>query len=310
MHREGTKSHSKWNEIAAAFDLGSNTVRGLLARPRGDGKAQVIAEAQRMTALGRGLTETGLLDPRGIAATVDFIGATLSEWGEPKHVFAVATAAVREAVNAAELVEALGHVGVCLEVISGEEEGRLSYLGALATNPELAGHKPVVVDIGGRSTEVVRCDDGGLEAISCAVGARSICESIMVSDPPAAEEIVAAQDSVWEVMRETGAEEMLKTSAAVVAVGGTAQSAMLLCGTEQVSHGEVVTLLHRLCGVPLRRRREMMPFDPERASIICGGLVILEVVATQAASGSLHISTGGVREGLLLERMGVGRLVW
>lgn len=296
------------DERVAAFDLGSNTARGLLARIQADGAAEVLADAQRMTALGRGLSETHRLDADGLAATVSFVGATLAQWEHPKRVFAVATAAARDAENGRTLADTLfEHAGVRLEIISGDDEARLSFIGALAADPELAARHPVVVDVGGRSTEVVTREHGGYRALSCPIGARSVIERELRGDPPTSREMAGARGATWRALGR--AHEVLHSRGAVVVVGGTAQAvSLLLEGRRTVSHDDIAALEQRLCSASLAERRALMPFDPERAEIICGGLAILDCIAYQAPGRVLHISEGGVREGLLLERTGATRL--
>lgn len=305
VDRSGTSEHMR----VAVFDLGSNTARGLLARLLPNGTAQVLAHAQRMTALGRGLCDTGRLDPDGLGATVSFVCSTLAQWGRPQRVLAVATAAAREAANARELVDALRQrAGVSLEVIAGEDEAQLSYIGALAADPELAAHHPVVVDVGGRSTEVVAREGSAYRAVSCPLGARSVTEQKLGSDPPTRCEMIGARVTAAKALWR--ARHLLGSRGAIVAVGGTAQAVSLLCqGRRAVSHDEIAALQTRLCSVRLRERRAMMPFDPERAEIICGGIAIFEHIAYSAPGRVLHLSDGGVREGLLLERTGATRLV-
>ncbi len=295
-------------DLVAAFDLGSNTARGLLARLLPDGAALVLMAAQRMTALGRGLSDTNTLDEDGLASTVSFVARVLAEWRRPQRVFAVATAAARDARNGDELLARLHQeTGVRAQVISGDEEGRLSFRGALAMAPEFATRRPVVVDVGGRSTEMVSEHRDGLHATSLSVGARSLTEMCLLSDPPTRAEMARARQVARD--RLGTAPAVLRERPAVV-VGGSAQAVMLLSGgARRVSQRELERLGARLSRVPLDRRRAMMPFDPERAEIICGGLAILSALSQQADGNRLFLSEGGVREGLLLERTGATRLV-
>ncbi len=296
------------DHLVAAFDLGSNTARGLLACLLPDGSAQIVAEARRMTALGRGLSETGALDGNGLASTVGFVDRVLTEWHHPRCVFAVATAAARDAANGDELLARLHReTGVRAQVISGEEEGHLSFRGALAMAPQFATRNPAVVDVGGRSTETVVEQADSLHVASVAVGARSLTETCLPSDPPARAELAEARRVARERL---GPALRALRKRSVVAVGGTAQAVVLLNrGGRTVGVRDLERLAGRLCRMPLQRRWAMMPFDPERAEIICGGLAILSVLASAAAGNRLFLSDGGVREGLLLERTGATRLV-
>lgn len=296
-------------ERVAVFDLGSNTARGLLAHVRPDGVAEVLDEGYLMTSLGKGLSTTGRLYAEGLTATIVFVRAALTAWDEPDCVFAVATAAARDAVNAHELLFRLrAETGVCAEIIDGAEEGRLSFLGALAMAPQFAGSAPAVVDVGGRSTEVIRHQGAKLVSTSVPVGARSLTEGCLLSDPPTSAEIGEARRVVRDSL--SSALSPLEERPVIV-VGGSAQTAMLLAaGARVLALSELERLAGHLCSVALAQRRSLIPFDPARAEVICGGLVILEAIAAQAPARRVHISLGGVREGLLLERTGATRLVY
>lgn len=293
----------------AAFDLGSNTARGILAERCEDGPLKVIVTAQCMTALGRALSISGHLDPEGLALTARFLRHTLDEWQRPRQVFIVATAAARDARNGDVLLTTVRReAGVEAEIIGGEEEGRLSYLGALALTSEPGLRDPAVVDIGGRSTEVVIARGDGLRATSLPIGARSLTEMFLRSNPPTPEEMAgaerAASDILSTVVPTVGEHR-------AVAVGGTAQAAARLSGDGKVRTArEIEELLLRLSRVPLNMRSAMMPFDPERAEIICGGLITLHLIARVALRREVLISEGGVREGLLLDRTGATGLEW
>ncbi len=295
-------------ERVAAFDLGSNTARGILATPLSGGTLHVLRTAQCTTALGRDLSTTGRLDPEGLAATAWFVGRALDEWGRPERVFAAATAAAREATNRHELLAAIRReAGVDAEVISGEEEGRLSYVGVLALAPELQAPDPVVVDVGGRSTEVVAGAEGAPYTTSLPIGARSLTEMCLHSDPPTPEEAKDADRVASEVLSPTL--PVIRDHPAVAA-GGTAQAAMRLSrGRRVLGARSIQRLSDRLCRLDLSKRSAMMPFDPERAEIICGGLIILALFARGAPDRRLLLSEGGVREGLLLDRTGATALV-
>lgn len=295
--------------IIATFDIGSNTARGLLAEASGPGALRVLDADQRMTALGRGLSGANAFDPEALDDTVRFVADTLQRWERPGEVHAVATAAARTATNGPELIARLrDDAGVQVRIIDGEEEARLAWLGALSADPHLAAKRPAVVDIGGRSTEVVTEADGRLDAISRPPGARSLTESLVESSLP------------WELrhLQHLSTAEILlldstrKGSGAgsVVCIGGTAQSAARLLGKARITEQEIADLALDLVQLSPEERRERMAFDPERAEIIYGGLVILELFARVAPDRTIVISEGGVREGLLLDRTGAQRLEW
>ena len=292
-----------------AFDVGSNTVRGMAARMREDGALVVTGEDFRTTALGRGLTGSRRMERPGIEATADFVAGFLARYGPADEVWCVGTAASRDADNADELRRALAErAGVQLEVISPDTEAELSYLGAIAAACHPPGPHPAVADIGGRSTELVATEAGLVRSVSLPIGARSITELHLPSECPGAGEIAAARAAADRALQ-AGA-DIVAGAGTVIAVGGTACSAALLADcTWCMSRSQLTGMRERLCAMTARQRRAVMAFDPERAEIICGGLVILEALAAAAPGSELHISPGGVREGLLMRNTGATRLV-
>ena len=141
-----------------AIDIGTNSVRLLVADVDGSGRdatVQTLDRRMRITRLGQGVDGTGALAPDAIARTADVLReyrTALDEYGVTR-VRATATSAARDASNRDEFFAAAREVGIEPELLSGEEEAALSFLGATA---ELEAPAPyLVVDIGGGSTEFV-----------------------------------------------------------------------------------------------------------------------------------------------------------
>lgn len=144
----------------AVLDIGSNSIR--IVAYSGTGRVPVPVFSERVTCgLGRALADSGRMDPEAVGAALKALG----RWGalmramRPARVSAVATAAVREAANGAEFIvrarDALG--GIPVEVVSGEQEARLSALGVVSATPGATG---VVADFGGASLELARVSRG------------------------------------------------------------------------------------------------------------------------------------------------------
>jgi exopolyphosphatase/guanosine-5'-triphosphate,3'-diphosphate pyrophosphatase len=295
--------------LYAAFDVGSNTVRALAATLEGDGTLRVVHQAGSMTALGRGVSETRRLPAAAIAATARFAKRWLDRVGACRAVYAVATAAAREATNAEALCAALTRVGVPLEIVSGKEEARLSHRGALALADLPADVQPLIADLGGRSLELALSRRRRLELVSLPLGARALTEAYLPNEHPARAQIAAAREEIRSALR--AGEALLAEADAVVATGGTAFAAALLAGSRwRLSAWALQRLRRRLCALPLPQRRAALAFDPDRAEVICAGLLALEVLAEQSPQRRLVISPGGLREGLLLERTGARRIVF
>jgi exopolyphosphatase / guanosine-5'-triphosphate,3'-diphosphate pyrophosphatase len=293
----------------AAIDIGSNTVRGMAAEMLPDGRMVKFADSFAMTALGRGLAESHRMDGAAIKATAAFVREFMSKCEPLDAVRCVGTAAARDAENAGELAQALRNAaGVSFEVLSGWEEGELTFAGALSAIGDLAGEQPLVADIGGRSTEVAIAEPAGLRVVSLGMGARSVTEDYLLSEPPTVRELAAAGAEVRRLLG--AAVELLEAADVYVVAGGTACSAALLAGDRwALSQGEIGKLQADLSAKSLSDRRAALSFDPARAEVICGGLVILEELAARSPDRTIHISIGGLREGILMAESGATQIV-
>src|SRR5919109_4651681 len=176
----------------ASLDLGTNSTRLLVAKPA-DGKLDILDRRNTITRLGQGVGATGRLAPEAIERTL----AALRQYRESmdrhgvEQVRVAATSAARDAANRDELFDAVeALVGSRPELLSGDEEGRLSFRGATA---ELdPGRGPfLVVDIGGGSTEFIVGTTAVEGVMSVDVGCVRLTERYLEHDPPQPEELTA-----------------------------------------------------------------------------------------------------------------------
>ncbi len=167
----------------AAIDLGTNSVR-LLVADLVDGRPRTVVRRASVTRLGEGLEATGRFSPEARQRTAALVAEFVAEARQTgvETIALVGTSACREAADGAEFVDGLGREhAVNARVVSGEEEARLSFLGATL---DITGDV-VLLDIGGGSTELVRTGaDGALAAVSVAVGCVRGTERWFTSDPP------------------------------------------------------------------------------------------------------------------------------
>ena len=160
-----------------------------------------------------------------------------------------------------------------------------------------------MADSGGGSTEVAIDEPTGLRVISLGIGARSVTEDYLLSDPLTAPEVNTATGIVKRVLG--AAAELFAAADVYVAAGGTACSAALLAGDRwELSLGEIGELRARLGAMSLSDRRAALSFDPPRAEVICGGLLILEELVARSPQRVIYISIGGLREGMLMAETG------
>jgi exopolyphosphatase/guanosine-5'-triphosphate,3'-diphosphate pyrophosphatase len=285
--------------ILGCIDIGSNTTRLLVAEAV-DGRLRQL-EAQRVfTCIRKGLDGDGCIPPEKIAETARVVSdqaQTARELGAAEIV-AVATAAIRNAPNGADLARSVKEAaGLPLRVISGEEEARLSFLGATSTLAGAAAAPTAVVDVGGASTEIaVGIPGAGVEWWrSLPIGSAALAERHLKSDPPKAAEVAGVRREVSLAFDRIGAPAV----EAAVAVGGTATSLLCVVGAA-LDHGALELGLELLQSAPIAELAEQLELDPERVRLLPAGVLVLEAAA--AHLGPLQIAQGGVREGAILER--------
>lgn len=218
----------------AGVDCGTNSIRLLISRPAegADGAAAPLADVvreMRVVRLGEGVDATGAFAEAALERTFAAVDeyARLVQRHHAGRVRFVATSASRDVSNRAGFVAGVAErLGVEPEVVSGEEEARLSFSGAVSA-VDVAGlgaeELILVVDLGGGSTEfVVGTADGAVvDAVSTDMGCVRFTERFLHSDPPSADEMAAAQAAVGEILDDVAARLPLERVARVVGVAGT-----------------------------------------------------------------------------------------
>ncbi len=281
------------SQRVAVVDVGSNSTR-LLVADVADGRVAPIDRRSTVTRLGRGVDLTGRLSAGAIedacVAIRSYVTA-IEELGADT-VEAIATSAVRDAENGSAFVAELRErFALSPRVLDGEEEARLTYLGATSENPP--AEPTLVVDIGGGSTEMIVGTGSEISFhTSLQAGVVRHSERHVASDPPTAVELEALASDVRGLIEAavgTGVE-----ADAGIAVAGTPTSlASIELGLEPYDpaqvHGHVLSLpsiqrmLSRLASAPLAERVEIRGMHPDRAPTIVAGVVIL--VETMRAFG-------------------------
>jgi exopolyphosphatase/guanosine-5'-triphosphate,3'-diphosphate pyrophosphatase len=276
---------SEGTRRVAVIDIGSNSTR-LLVADVADGRVTPIERRSTVTRLGRGVDLSGRLAAEAIeaaCAAIDPYVATLQELGA-ERVDAIATSAVRDAENgSAFIAELRERFALSARVLDGDEEARLTYMGA--TSEYSPAVPTLVLDIGGGSTEMVVGE--GREAAwhrSLQAGVVRHTERHLVSDPPRPVELEALAADVRGVIEAATVEA--PTAEAGIAVAGTPTSLAAIeleldpYDPKRV-HGHVLELrsiqrmLSRLAATPLPQRREIRGLHADRAPTIVAGVVIL-----------------------------------
>jgi exopolyphosphatase / guanosine-5'-triphosphate,3'-diphosphate pyrophosphatase len=283
----------------AAVDLGTNTTRLLVADVE-DGRIVEVHRETRITRLGEGVDARGRLLPVPIARVRNVLTdyrQTLERFGA-ERTLAVATSAVRDAENGeAFLGEVEWSYGFTTQLLSGDDEARLTRRGV---DP-----KPgtLVVDIGGGSTELI-VDDFHT---SLDVGSVRYTERFVYTDPPDPQELDECAHSVRAILEERA---RVKAQSAIGVAGTVTTLAALDLDLEHYDrervHGHRLTTeaartqLHRLAALPLRDRRELPAVEPERASVIVAGAVILVSILEHFGLDEIEVSERDILDGIAL----------
>ena len=288
-----------WTVLCAAIDIGSNTTRVLVAEPVG-GQLKKVMEQRAYTRFNRALADDGSIEQAKIAEVGELVATQvrLAEELGAEVIRAVATAAVRDARNRDEIIHAIAEVsGVAIEVLSEEEEGRLSFLGATKTLGHPFEGSIGVVDVGGGSSEVIlgNVADGVKEVRSWPIGSGVLADEMLECDPPSASEIRKLRERIDDFF----ADEDLEHPDQAVAVGGSATSMRRLVGAvleyETLERG-----IRVLAGDPIDDVARRFELDPTRVRILPAGVLLLEKISEMLGQ-PLQIGKGGLREGVILD---------
>ncbi|MFM7520976.1 MAG: HD domain-containing protein [Planctomycetota bacterium] len=297
-----------------AIDIGSNSVRLIVAEALRGGNYRIIDEEREPTRLGRSVSTTGRLDDESMARTVQALGSfrQIAAGYQVTALRTIATCAVREAANGAEFCRRVrGEVGLDVEVITAEREARLAFA-SVANAIDLAGRNVVVADIGGGSTEIVYATGTLIDAIfTTPLGAVRLTEAFAVGDAVGAEAFAALEGEIASCLKKRTtrppfAPQLLVgsggtfTTLAELVMAAKRESDLPVAGY-RVSHAEIRHLLDRLRKTPLRARRELPGMTPDRADIIIAGLSIIDGLLKRFRCNTVVVHTRGVRDGLLRE---------
>ena len=211
----------------AAIDVGTNTVLLLIADVQPGGAIVPLLHAQRFPRLGQGIDAQGYISPDAIARLIEVLREyrILLAPHKPDRIVVCGTSAVRDALNQAELVRRVQtETGFTLEILSGEEEARWTFRGALSGLREI--ERATVIDIGGGSTEIITGAHGTIErSISLQVGSVRLKERHLLHDPPTHPDLEAAITEVEDALASVS--DFPLAGSTLVGVAGTATSLAL-----------------------------------------------------------------------------------
>ncbi len=298
----------------AVVDLGTNTTRLLVADVH-DGHIMELERRTEITRLGQGVDATGVLaeeaKERVLAALADYHGQI--DRLEADHTVAVATSAIRDAENGEGFREKLRErFGIDARTISGNEEARLTFLGATSGRAE--GEPTLVLDIGGGSTELVVGRPGTTPDFDVSTQAGSVrqTERHLADDPPSPDQLTGVVQEVRAIIAAAVAPALREETETGIAVAGTATSLAAISqeldpydparvhGFELL-RGEAERIFAMLAALPLEERRAVTGLHPDRAPTIVAGAGILVETMRAFDLDSMEVSEADILHGAALE---------
>jgi exopolyphosphatase/guanosine-5'-triphosphate,3'-diphosphate pyrophosphatase len=294
----------------AAVDCGTNSIRLLVCDLDGGVQTDLHRE-MRVVRLGEGVDRTGTLAPQAIERTrvalVDY--AAVCRGLAVERTRFVATSASRDADNFADFCAMVVDVlGVEPEVVSGDEEAALSFAGATRALDPSDGPF-LVMDIGGGSTEVVLGLDAVTAALSVDIGCVRLTERHLLSDPPTADEIAAAeQDIDAAIERVLDVVPVAQARTAIGLAGSVTTVAAVALGLSsydrsrihltRLSRAEIDKVTEELLGMSRAERAALAVMHPGRVDVIGAGALILRTLVDRFQLSEVLISEADILDGI------------
>ena len=291
--------------VAAAIDIGSNSIKMTIGRANGKGGIDQLDWASEVVRLGHGLDRTGLLDDDRIEIAIETLtrfAAQARERGATRIV-AVATEATRAAANGATFLDRVREeTGIDVRVVDGQAEAALTFRGLVA-DADLTG-SVLVADIGGGSTELIAaCDAVMLVARSLPLGSGRLTDRFIVADPPLPGELVACETAAAASIQ-AAQPFALPSSTAVrlIVVGGTGEyMARLVPDGQHIDLAAVRLVIARLATLSAAELADEIDIPEARARVLPAGVAIVAAIASRLDPDRIEISRSGIRAGLLIE---------
>ncbi|MFV2019858.1 exopolyphosphatase [Micromonospora sp. LOL_023] len=304
----------------AGIDCGTNSIRLLVADLGEQGDLAPLTDVVRrmeIVRLGEGVDETRRLAPAAIERTRRALAGYAAEIAAhgAERVRMCATSASRDAANADEFVAMVeATLGVTPEVVTGDEEARLTFTGAVGGLADVAPAPYLVVDIGGGSTEFVVGVDTVARAVSVDSGCVRMTERHLRADPPTAAQIVAAEHDIAEAVDRAVAVLTVTDLPGPATLVGLAGSVTTVAGIAlgldeyrperlhhaRISYQQVAEVTADLLAMPVARRLRIPVMHPGRADVIAAGALVLRIIMERAGVPSVVASEHDILDGICL----------
>ncbi len=297
------------------IDIGTNSVRLFIPN-----KEELISSKKYMeiTRIGEGVNEKRMLSELAMNRTIDGIKKLIAicKKNNIDKIYAMATSAVRDAANKEDFIgKVYKETGIHIEVLSGEEEARMGYVGVVKGLSDIEQDNYLIIDIGGGSTELIEIKNGNLVKMkSFDIGAVRLTEMFKLSNPPKRIEIDAMKDYI-----DVEIEGYLKNvKATAIGIGGTittissiknqmAEYERKIIHESVIDKDDIDNIFNELIAMTNDDRKNVVGLDILRADIINAGILILQRILLMIESEYIIVSDYDNLEGYYFEKNNVDK---
>jgi exopolyphosphatase/guanosine-5'-triphosphate,3'-diphosphate pyrophosphatase len=295
--------------VVAVFDIGSNSGRVVVYRGGAGGHLRILASSRASLRLIRDLDAEGTLSTeaqeRLLTALRDFMA--VARGAGAQQLMAVATSAIRDARNGPDLIARIRtELGLEVQTLSGEEEARFGFLGAVRSLPVSHG---ALFDVGGGSMQVTRFRARRVtSAVSLPLGSLRLSDDFLKSDPPTAGEVRRLREHVRKLLKEAGIRP-LAAGEDLVGTGGTIRNIAKIDRRSRdypvprlhgyvMSRSSVGDVVEEVSCRRLRKRDGIAGLNEDRGDSIVGGSLAIHTLMQTLEAEEVWVSGQGIRDGL------------
>ena len=299
---------TKKNNIAAGIDIGSNSIRLIIAEVENNKIKNIIYQEKATTRLAANINKTGILQEEPFNKSINVLAGfrkALNKYNVEK-IKTVATSAVREAANGKEFINAAKNSGIEISIISGKEEGMLEYLGVCSGFD--AGRQPLILDVGGGSSEIIYMQDNNeLHTESHKIGVVKMAD--MFDFQKSSTEILEKCSAyIKEFFKDVTIPNNIQN---FIATAGTATTlaAIDMEMTEydynkvngyKITKEKVIEILNKVYSTPYNKLLEIKGMDKGREDLIIPGILIILEILKKTNLNIITVSDFGLREGAVV----------
>lgn len=303
---------TKNNNIAAGIDIGSNSIRLIIAEVENNKIKNIIYQEKATTRLATNINKTGILAEEPFKKSIDVLAGfkkALDKYNVTK-IKTVATSAVREARNGEDFIKAAKNAGIEISIISGKEEGMLEYIGVCSGFD--AGSHPLILDVGGGSSEIIYMQENNeLHTESHKIGVVKMADMFDFQSG-SNEMIEKCRTYIKDFFKNVTIPDNIQS---FIATAGTATTlaAIDMKMTEydfnkvngyKITKEKVIEILNKVYSTPYNKRLEIKGMDKGREDLIIPGILIILEILNKTNINIITVSDFGLREGAVVRAAG------